>query len=330
MRRELPADAHGAAGSRRRGRIPQRDPGDLFGRSARVRPGRRLDGPRVPRHSQEGRQTRAGGRDRCGGLGADAQKEKLTIRTMSYVLSIVLVVFTWQQVPPPPPPPPQRPPGAVRDAATPEKKGTAVLKGHVRTADGRPLRRARISVRGAALSSARSASTGLEGEYEVTELPAGRFTVSATRGGYLAAQYGQRAYGDDGTPIEVADAATLDKIDLTMERAGTVSGRLTDEAGEAVSGATVWLQQMQFFHGRKQYVEQTSAQTDDTGLYRISSVPPGEFVLFATFRETWTADDKPAQTLGYAPTYFPGSANPIEAQRIKVTAGHETGGIDFS
>jgi len=248
---------------------------------------------------------------------------------MIELLFALMFVVAAQQGPPPPPPV-RSPDVQVRDGVGAERKGTAVIKGHVRTVDGRPLRRARISVRGPALNNARTASTGLEGEYEVAELPAGRFTISAMRGGYLAAEYGQRAFGDDGTPIEVANGATLDKIDLTMDRAGTVSGRLTDETGEAVSGATVWIQQMQFFHGRKQYVHQTSAQTDDTGLYRISSVAPGEFVVLATFRETWTADDKPTQTLGYAPTYFPGTVSQVEAQRIRVTAGQETGGLDFS
>jgi len=249
---------------------------------------------------------------------------------MTQLLFALMFAVAAQQAPPPPPPPP-RPAGApARDAAAAEKKGTAAIKGHVRTAEGRPLRRARILVRGAALTTGRTASTGLDGEYEITELPAGRFTISVTRGGYLPAQYGQRAYGEDGTPLEIADGATLDKIDLAMDRAGTVSGRVTDETGEPVSGASVWVHQMQFFHGRKQYVPQTSAQTDDTGLYRIGSVAPGEFVLVATFREIWTADDKPTEALGYAPTYFPGTASQAEAQRIKVTAGQETGGIDFS
>jgi len=157
---------------------------------------------------------------------------------MIELLFALMFVVAAQQGPPPPPP--VRPPDVqVRDGVGAERKGTAVIKGHVRTVDGRPLRRARISVRGPALNNARTASTGLEGEYEVAELPAGRFTISAMRGGYLAAEYGQRAFGDDGTPIEVANGATLDKIDLTMDRAGTVSGRLTDETGEAVSGAVV-------------------------------------------------------------------------------------------
>ena len=55
------------------------------------------------------------------------------------------------------------PGGFVRDAPATDKKGTAVIKGRVRSADGRPLRRAAISIRGAALSNPRTTRTGLEG-----------------------------------------------------------------------------------------------------------------------------------------------------------------------
>src|SRR5262245_64604329 len=102
----------------------------------------------------------------------------------------LLLVAWWQQQMPPPPPPPPPPSQMTRDSATTvEKKGTAVIKGHVRATDGRPLRRARISIRGASLTNARTASTGLEGEYELADLPAGRFTLAASRSGYLPAQY---------------------------------------------------------------------------------------------------------------------------------------------
>jgi len=55
----------------------------------------------------------------------------------------------------------------VRDGIASAAKGTAVIKGHVRTVDGRPLRRARIFIRGAGLPNGRTASSGLEGEYEI-------------------------------------------------------------------------------------------------------------------------------------------------------------------
>ena len=232
-----------------------------------------------------------------------------------------------------PPQPPAARPAQPRDA-TPEKKGTAVLKGHVKTADGRVLRRAQISVRGTALPNGRTASTGLEGEYEIRELPAGRYTIAAARSGFLPGQYGQRRYGEQGKPLEVADGATIDSVDFTLERAGVISGRVTDETGEPVANASIYSLQSQFYRGRRQFVPVTAgmahATTDDSGLYRLTPVPPGDYVVLATFRETWVSDDKDKQTLGYAPSYFPGTASVADAQRIKLAAGQEASAIDFS
>jgi protocatechuate 3,4-dioxygenase beta subunit len=237
----------------------------------------------------------------------------------------------FSQGPPPPPPQPAR--AAARDAA-PEKKGTAILKGRVKTADGRLLRRAQVSVRGAALSSPRTASTGIEGEFEIRELPAGRYTITVTRSGFLPAQYGQRRYGEQGKPLEIADGATMDSIDFTLDRAGVISGRVTDETGEPVANAAIYSLQSQFYRGRRQFVPiitgAVHADTDESGMYRLASVPPGEFVILAMFRETWTSDHKDKHTLGYARSYFPGTARIADAQRIKVAAGQEATGIDFS
>ena len=52
--------------------------------------------------------------------------------------------------------------------------------------------------------------------------------------------------------------------------------------------------------------------------------------ILATFRETWVADDKDKQTLGYAPSYYPGTTSVAAAQRIKVVAGQEATAIDFN
>jgi protocatechuate 3,4-dioxygenase beta subunit len=225
-------------------------------------------------------------------------------------------------------------PAQSRDTSA-EKKGSAVLKGHVKTADGRVLRRAQVSVRGTALPSPRTASTGLEGEYEIGELPAGRYTITASRSGFLASQYGQRRYGDQGKPLEVADGVTIDSIDFMLERAGVISGRVTDEAGEPVANASIYCLQSQFYRGRRQFIPVAAsvpghATTDDAGMYRLTSVAPGEYVVMAKFSETWVTDDREKQTFAYAPSYFPGTANAADVQRIKVAAGQEAGAIDFS
>ena len=241
------------------------------------------------------------------------------------MLAWLTVLLILQQQPPPPPAPPVMP----RDSGIADKKGTAVIKGHVRSAEGRPLRRTSIAVRGPGLTNGRTASTGLDGEYEIRELPAGRFTITASRGGYLRAEYGQRQYGDQGTPVDVADGAVLETIDFTMERAGIVSGRVIDELAEPVANAQVWLQQMRFYEGRRKLVPLASGRTDDTGLYRIASIAPGEYLVVAYFRETWASDDN-KQTLGYAPSFFPNTATAAEAQRVKVVAGQEAGAIDIA
>jgi hypothetical protein len=242
---------------------------------------------------------------------------------------IALLLAARLQGPPPPPPPPQM---RARDLA-PEKKGTAVIKGQVTTIDGRPLRRAQIMLRGSELPNGRTTSTGLEGEYEIREIPAGRYTVGAMRGGYLPSQYGQKRHGEQGIPIDIGNGAVLDRINISLERAGVISGRVLDEAGEPVAGAAIYTMQSQFFRGRRQLVPANMGggmRTDDTGMYRISPLAPGEYLVLALFRETWVADDKDKQTLGYAPSYYPGTTSLAAAQRIKVVAGQEASAIDFS
>ena len=245
-------------------------------------------------------------------------------------LIAVALLAARLQGPPPPPPPPS--PTRARDVA-PEKKGTAVIKGQVTSIDGRPLRRAQIALRGSELPYGRTTSTGLEGEYEIREVPAGRYTISVNRGGYLPSQYGQKRQGEQGIPFDVANGATLDRINVSMERAGVISGRILDEAGEPVAGAAIYTMQSQFFRGRRQLVPANMGggmRTDDTGMYRISPLAPGEYLVLATFRETWVADDKDKQTLGYAPSYYPGTTSVAAAQRVKVVAGQEATAIDFS
>jgi hypothetical protein len=114
-----------------------------------------------------------------------------------------------------------------------------VIRGRVLTSDGRPLRRVQVVLRGAGANE-RIVGTGLEGEYEITDLPAGRFTLIARRGGYLQSDYGQRRYGEPGKPLEVTADATVEGIDFTMERAAVISGRLSDEGGEPVANASMW------------------------------------------------------------------------------------------
>jgi Carboxypeptidase regulatory-like domain len=232
---------------------------------------------------------------------------------------------------------PQKPPGPVpqggimpRDAV-PNAKGTAILRGRVLNTEGRPLRRVQIRLSGENIPEGRTASTNGQGKWEVRELPAGRFALSATRAGYLNVQYGQKRFGEPGRPIEVADGEALENLDLALTHNAVITGRIYDEAGEPLAGANVMTMQMRFFNGRRRLVPtRGNATSDDSGQYRLGGLEPGDYYVHATSRETWETDPPESKTMGFMPTMYPAATAMSEAQRVRVRAGQEAAGIDIA
>ena len=247
----------------------------------------------------------------------------------TFTLAVMLSMAAPAVQGPPPPPPAPRPPGGDTG---PAPKGTSQIKGRVTSADtGRPLRRAQVQFNAPELPGGRTVSTDLLGEYEALDLPAGRYTIAVRRSGHLRTTYGQRRFGEPGKPLQLAEGQKVDKVDFALDRAGIITGRIMDEAGEPASGVMVWALQPQVFQGQRRLVPTTTAaRTDDTGQYRILAVPPGDYVIQATLRETWVSDTDENQTLGYLPTYFGGTADPLHAQRVRVGVGQQVSPIDFT
>ena len=225
-----------------------------------------------------------------------------------------------------------RPATPPRDATPESKKGTAAIKGRVVTADGaRPLRRVQISVSAPELGEARTVSTGTQGTFEIKELPAGRYTVSASRAGFLGLQYGQRRPGEAGKPLQLAEGQTVDRIDFALPRMSVISGRVTDEIGEPLAGVSVFPMQARYFRGRKRMVPVGGmVRTDDTGEYRLIGLTPGDYYVMGTTRDSWTVEGNDKERVGFGPTYFSGTLVVANAQAVKVTLGREMSGIDFS
>ena len=232
-----------------------------------------------------------------------------------------------QGAPPPPPPPP-----IVRDHAPADAKtGKAGIRGRVTSADtGRPLRRAQIRITGGELTQPRTASTNISGRFEVKDLPAGRYNVHVTRSGYLPLTFGQRRPGEPGKPIELSESQVAENIDFVLPRMAVITGRVIDEVGEPVAGAQIYSLQPRYYQGQRRLVPVggLGVRTDDAGQYRLLNLAPGEYVVMATLRETWPLEDDPTQVIGYAPSYYPGTPNTAEAQRVKVGLGQEVTAID--
>jgi hypothetical protein len=217
------------------------------------------------------------------------------------------------------------------------KTGTGRLVGKIIAADtGKIVRRAQVRISSPDIGS-KTSFTDAQGRYEFRELPAGRFTLSVSKSGFVTMQYGQSRPFEPGRPIELAEAQVMEKADIALPRGSAVSGHVLDEFGEPVADANVSGMRMQYSGGRRRLVQSgRSSTTNDLGQFRLFGLPPGEYYVSVTVRtlDTMVLDMMGASNAGgpvgsnnnsgYAATYYPGTPNPAEAQRLSLGVGQET------
>jgi protocatechuate 3,4-dioxygenase beta subunit len=224
-----------------------------------------------------------------------------------------------------------------RDRREPEAKGAAEIRGRIVAAENaNPLRRVQVRLMASELRMPRLATTDADGRYVFRELPAGRYTVNASKPGYVSLQYGQRRPFEQGRPIELVDKQVVDKVDFSLPRGGVLTGRIVDEFGDPVSDVAVSAMQLRYMGGRRRPVNAgRQSVTDDLGQFRIWGLPPGEYLVSATLRsfnvvEAQMLAGATNEPTGYAPTYYPGTGNVAEAHRVSVTLGAEANVAEFA
>jgi protocatechuate 3,4-dioxygenase beta subunit len=260
-------------------------------------------------------------------------------RAIPLLVPALLIAASIASAQPPGPPPgmPQGPPRGQgmppRDRAT-VPLGTAVIRGRVFGADnGRPLRRARITATAPELGGEpRTASTGMDGRYEIADLPAGRYALRVARSGYLPLSYGQRRPLEQGKPLQLLDKQGVDNIDFALPRASVIKGQIIDELSEPVADVPVFALRAMYWQGRRRTIPVgPPSRTDEAGEFRLVGLAPGTYYVMANLRETWTVTENGVQrTMGYAPTYFPGTASLTDARRVAVAVGQDAVNTNFA
>jgi hypothetical protein len=242
---------------------------------------------------------------------------------------------------------------SARPATTTTAAGTGRIGGHVVAADtGRPIKRARVFLSAAELPGGRGMLTDDDGSFDFTELPAGRYTLNASKSGFIQLSYGQRRPLQAGTPLQLSNGQQLKGIDLALPRGGVVSGRVSDENGDYMPGVTVAVLRYQYQQGDRQLVPSGRGQTDDRGVYRVWGLNPGEYYVSATApgenpgggrgrggqagggrrgrgRGGALDQDEDQDQLMYAPTYYPGVGSVTDARSVTVGVSQEVLNIDF-
>lgn len=218
----------------------------------------------------------------------------------------------------------------------PNDTTAAVIEGRVLRPGGLPLPGAmvRLIPSMSTMAPSKLAVTDVDGRYQFV-LPneaAGtyRVAVAAFSQAYLPSEYGQRRPSDYGEEITVAAGEKRDRLVITMARPGVIVGRLWDENGDPVEGVVLRASQVRYVDGRRRLVDMArlAQPTDDLGRYRLAGLEPGEYLVSAAVGQIDMRTplvDLP----GYGTTYFPGTPNPAEAQRVVVGRSQDVLGIDF-
>ena len=221
-----------------------------------------------------------------------------------------------------------------RDPNGPAQPGAGRIRGRVVAADtAEPLGRAQVTLAGPAIQPPRRALADPEGRYEFTDLPPGRYTVTASRTGYVDLQFGQRRPFEPGTPVVLAAGQPLDRIDIALPRGAVITARITDDLGSPLAGVEVRAQRFRYGDDGQRTLTTIfrpgPSATDDRGEIRLFGLMPGEYVVSAVSRDIGSPAGASPAAEGYAPTYYPGVISPGQAAVVPIRLGEETA-VQFS
>jgi hypothetical protein len=220
-----------------------------------------------------------------------------------------------------------------RDGATTPQTGTAIIRGRVTLARGtQPIARVDVRASSPTLKTPRAVKTDANGRYEIRDLPAGKYVVSAVKSNFVTAAFGQTRPLGPGAPFDLADGQTAN-VNLTLSHSGVIAGRVIDEFGDPATDVQVTTMRYQYVNGERRLLPASGRSvTNDIGEFRMFGLPPGDYLVSARVQNGMFSDtdDRPENRAGYAPTYYPGTSNPSEAQRISIDAGQVVNGISLT
>jgi protocatechuate 3,4-dioxygenase beta subunit len=134
------------------------------------------------------------------------------------------------------------------------------------------------SGRGNAPAAPDRVGTDARGNFAFTSLPAGTYSITVTKLGYVDSGHGVRRPGGARTDVLLVDGERLIGVRLQTWQHASISGTVLDDGNEPVVGVMVRALRWSFVAGRRRLVAAGQAPTDDRGMYRIGSLLPGEYV----------------------------------------------------
>ena len=230
------------------------------------------------------------------------------------------------------------PPPSVRAEDKCSIEGTVV-----NAVTGEPLKKAHLTLRpiGQANGVPYGTSTDSAGHFLVDDVDPGRYNFMATRNGFVSQQYSLDGSARRGTTLTLSNGQKLKDVVFKMTPQGVITGRILDEDGDPMSNVSVQCMVFGYQRGKRQLMPRNGSSTNDLGEFRLHDLPPGKYILSATYQSPEMYMGVQERTVGasqavraaeerYAPTYYPSATNPESASQIEITPGSQIGGINIT
>lgn len=216
-------------------------------------------------------------------------------------------------------------------------KSRATVEGIVtRDPDSQPVKKALIELiaDNQAQGGNYTTLTGPDGVFRIENITPGRYHLFAERSGLLDAD--KQRGRTDGRILTLTAGQQLNDLQLRLQAAAVIHGRVTDEDGDPLPNAEVTALHQTFIAGHKHWEQAGAERTNDLGEYRIANLPAGNVYIsvspppdFKTLIENaGTADSRnpkadasPSTT--YQTKYYPDTADRSQATPIPLHPGDE-------
>lgn len=162
-----------------------------------------------------------------------------------------------------------------------------------------------MSVRGATLL--RDVLTDAHGRYEVTNLPAGKATIT------VVPSFGFDTRYLEGE-LELRDLRACSELDFTISQIARASGSVVDGSGRPIAGVEVEAVAAELA-GFDPPPFQRPVKTDRRGVFEFEDLPPGTYVFGVNLTK------RPGARQPGKPVFLPGTALAREATVIELKPG---------
>ena len=175
------------------------------------------------------------------------------------------------------------------------------------------------------------ATTSKTGKYVITNIESGTYDVSPSAPMLVVPNQGKS--GQSGKSVTIETGESVKGIDFDLVSKGSISGQVRSVSEEPVKGQTVEL----ILRGEDNYSRpfHSSAPgdhiTNDEGVYRISGVPPGRYIVKVGTAYGLTSYGRSEKSNVYYPeTFHPSAGEASKATVVEVATGRETTGVDIT